>query len=136
MGVVPRPVAEYVVTNQGTQIQMGYQPSSRVQVWSEYDSFAARVAAPIWLIIWALSGGKMGRGLWYWKEVNRTQGLPPGQTYTRDGNHFLVGQRRPLADNADLRPDSMFRSKKCTYGFTECSGRECHGRCTNVKGGP
>ena len=131
MGIIPRPVVEYVLTNQGIQIQMGYQPRSREQVWNKYDCVAARIAAPIWLFIWIMTVGKMGRGLWYWKEINRSQGLPPGVadtianarsvreiavanvkaaldarlTYTADGDHFLVGESRPLADDADMRPD-------------------------------
>ena len=106
---------------------MGYQPRSREQVWNEYDCVAARISAPIWLFVWIMTAGKMGKGLWHWKEINRLQGLPlgvadaklgreisvanakaalvVGLTYTQDGNHFLVGKRRPLADDADMRPN-------------------------------
>ena len=138
MGIVPRPIPPPLKTlregeiptrninvNQG--IQMGYQPRSRRRVWNEYDCVAARISAPIWLFVWIMTVGKMGKGLWYWKEINRSQGLPPGvadaklgreisvanakaeffagQTYIRDGAHVLVGERRPLADDADMRPN-------------------------------
>ena len=32
-------------------------------------------------------------------------------TYVRDGGHVLVGKRRPLAKDADLRPDSLFKKR-------------------------
>ena len=78
VGIVPRPVMEYILTNQGMQV--GYQPSSRVQIWNEYDSFAARISAPIWLLVWVLSLGKMGRGLWKIENLTRERlivDMPP-----------------------------------------------------------
>lgn len=139
MEAASKEVALQVMKQQVRQSEMLLELLAR----PKYDSFAARVAAPIWWLVWVLSLGKMGKGSRKVKTPRSHKWTPPfvepapnqiphvvnGSTYIRDGNHVLVGQRRPLADDADLRPDSMFRSKKCTYGFTQCSGRECHGRC-------
>lgn len=37
----------------------------------EYDSLAARVAAPIWMLVWMMTAGKMGRGLWRVENLSR-----------------------------------------------------------------
>ncbi len=39
--------------------------------WYTYDSFAARVAAPIWIMVWVMTAGKMGRGLWRAENLSR-----------------------------------------------------------------
>ena len=81
---MPNLVAKQVLENQ--TIQMGkmlalYNSSSTYRwnkkkeyervTWYTYDSFAARVAAPIWIMVWMITAGKMGRGLWRVENLSR-----------------------------------------------------------------
>lgn len=81
MAIVSRPVAEYILENQ-TQQTIRYNKERMKFVWNkkreyechtryEYDSFAAKVAAPIWLLVWIMTAGKMGKGLWKVENLTR-----------------------------------------------------------------
>lgn len=134
MGIVPRTVAQAVGNinmEHGFQVdsaylhKMGlynlakYAPGCTTYRWNKkreyecvtwytYDSVTSRFAAPVWWFVWIMSFGKMGKGLWKVENLTRERlGPAPNQI--------------PLVVNR--------RSRKCVYDFTECSGRECHGRC-------
>lgn len=67
----PNLVAQQVLKNQTIQMtKMLALYNSRV-TWYTYDSFAARVAAPIWIMVWMITAGKMGRGLWRVENLSR-----------------------------------------------------------------
>ena len=90
----------------------GYAKSSLVRVWNEYDCIAARVSAPIWLVVWILTAGKMGRGLWTlgWSEPKPfDMPMPPTKPPAPNQIPHVVNPRR-------WHP-------KCICGWKECGGR-------------
>ena len=46
-----------------------------------------------------------------WDEDDFREELEHGLTYTRDGSHVLVGEPRPLADDANLDPSAFVKTK-------------------------
>ena len=62
MGIVPRPMYGY-----GVSIPSGHWE------WREMDSTAAKVAGPIWSLVWILSWGRAGQPMRRWVEMG-----PPG----------------------------------------------------------
>ena len=78
MGYVPPPLPGY---------REGWQ-------WRELDSFAAKVAAPVWALVWLLTLGRMGKPLRrtiHGGAAKPQPPLAPGVVKTANGSRWIPG---------------------------------------------